>query len=164
MKAIQGRTGCVADSYNGELVDFLRKRTVNFMKKEGRRPRILVTTLDYDGDDQMIKVVATAYADLGFDVDIGPKVESPDEVARMAVENDVHIVGLAGLAGSKTRIAQLVEALKRKGGKDILVVIHGKIHPDDNYLIKAGVVGIFGPEISILDVAHQVLRALEKKS
>jgi len=163
METILGRMGCVSDSWNGELVDALRKRTAGFMKREGRRPRILVTTLDNGGDDRMIKVVATAYADLGFDVDIGPKIESPDEVARMAVENDVHIVGVAGLAGSKTRIAQLVEALQRKGGKDIPVVIQGKIHPDDDYPDKAGVVGIFGPEISILDVAHQVLRALEKK-
>jgi len=164
METILGRMGCVSDSWNGELVDALRKRTAGFMKREGRRPRILVTTLDNGGDDRMIKVVATAYADLGFDVDIGPKIESPDEVARMAVENDVHIVGVAGLAGSKTRIAQLVEALQRKGGKDIPVVIQGKIHPDDDYLDKAGVVGIFGPEISILEVAPQVLSALEKKS
>jgi methylmalonyl-CoA mutase len=164
METIQGSIGCVSDSWNGEFVDALRKRTANFMEKEGRRPRILVTTLDHDGDDRMIKVVAAAYADLGFDVDIGPKIESPDEVARMAVENDVHIVGLAGLAaGSKTRIAQLAEALNRRGGKDILVVVQGKIYPDDDYPDKAGVVGIFGPEISILDVAHQVLRALEKK-
>ena len=164
MEAIQGRPGCVSDSWNGELVDFLRKRTVNFMKKEGRRPRILVTTLDHDGDDRVIRGVATVYADLGFDVDIGPKIESPDELARMAVENDVHMVVLAGLAaGSKIRMAQLIEALKKKGGQDIPVVVQGKIYPDDDYPDKSSRGGIWGPERSILDGACQVLRALEKK-
>jgi methylmalonyl-CoA mutase len=164
MKTIHGSIGCVTDSWNGELGDALRKRTAGFMKKEGRRPRILVTTLDDDGDDRVIRGIATVYADLGFDVDIGPKIESPDELARMAVENDVHVVVLAGLAAdSKMRMAQLIEALKIKGGQDIPVVVQDKIYPDDDYPDKSSRGGIWGPERSILERACQVLRALEKK-
>jgi methylmalonyl-CoA mutase len=135
------------------------------MEKEGRRPRILMAKMGQDGHDRGVKVVATAYADLGFDVDISPMFQTPDEAAKMAVENDVHVVGASSLAaGHKTLVPQLVKALKAAGGEEILVVVGGVIPPADyDFLQKAGAVGVFGPGTPITESANKVLNALEAR-
>ncbi|NNL41948.1 MAG: methylmalonyl-CoA mutase, partial [Desulfobacterales bacterium] len=126
-------TQCISGVYAAEFGDSeifasVRKRTDNFLEKEGRRPRILVTKMGQDGHDRGIKVIATAFADLGFDVDISPMFQTPEEAAKMAVENDVHVVGASSLAaGHKTLIPQLIENLKKEGGDDIKVVVGGVI-------------------------------------
>ena len=162
-------TQCISGVYaaeygDNEIIDALRKRTDEFQSKEGRRPRILVTKMGQDGHDRGIKVIATGFADLGFDVDISPMFQTPEEAARMAVENDVHVVGVSSLAaGHKTLVPQLVNALKQEGGDDILVVVGGIIPPADyDFLHAAGAVGIFGPGTPVTDSANQVLNALEK--
>nr|WP_320016894.1 methylmalonyl-CoA mutase [uncultured Desulfobacter sp.] len=174
MEKIFGRytatTHCISGVYaeecgDSECIDLLRKRTNEFLKRRGRRPRMLVTKMGQNGHDRGIKVVATAFADLGFDVDISPLFQTPEESAKMAVENDVHIVGVSSLAaGHKTLVPQLIEALKEKNAEDILVVVGGIIPPQDhNFLYEKGVVRIFGPGTSIIDSANQVLNALEEK-
>ncbi len=162
-------TQCISGVYaaeysDSEVFESLKKRIADFAAREGRRPRILVTKMGQDGHDRGIKVVASAYADLGFDVDISPMFQTPEEAARMAVENDVHIVGASSLAaGHKTLVPALIAALKKQGGQDILVVAGGVIPPKDyGELYQAGVVGIFGPGTAITDSANQVLNALEK--
>ena len=135
------------------------------MEKEGRRPRILVTKMGQDGHDRGIKVVATAYADFGFDVDISPMFQTPGEAADMAVENDVHAVGVSSLAaGHKILVPQLIDALKKRGAVDIMVFVGGVIPPGDyDFLYNAGVKGIFGPGTVITESANKTLNALEKK-
>jgi methylmalonyl-CoA mutase len=142
----------------------LRKRTESFQEREGRRPRILVAKMGQDGHDRGMKVIASGFADLGFDVDVGPLFQTPEETARMAVENDVHVVGASSLvAGHKTLIPQLIRALRKQGGEDILVVVGGIIPMADyDFLYGKGVIGIFGPGTPLLESADQVLRALEK--
>jgi methylmalonyl-CoA mutase len=136
-----------------------------FMEKEGRRPRILLTKMGQDGHDRGIKVVATAFADLGFDVDISPMFQTPEEAAKMAVENDVHLVGASSLAaGHKALVPQLIEALKAAGGDDIQVIVGGVIPPGDyDFLYQAGAVGVFGPGTAITDSANKVLNALDSR-
>jgi len=162
-------TQCISGVYAAEFGDSeifasVRKRTDNFLEQEGRRPRILVTKMGQDGHDRGIKVIATAFADLGFDVDISPMFQTPEEAAKMAVENDVHVVGASSLAaGHKTLIPQLIENLKKEGGDDIKVVVGGVIPPADyKFLYDAGVVGVFGPGTVITDSANKVLNALEQ--
>jgi methylmalonyl-CoA mutase len=175
MEKVFGRftatTQCISGAYaaeygDSELFASVRKRTDAFEKKEGRRPRILLTKMGQDGHDRGIKVIATAYADLGFDVDISPMFQTPEEAARMAVENDVHVVGASSLAaGHKTLIPQLVEELKKQGGEDILTVVGGVIPPGDyDYLYKAGVVGVFGPGTVVIESANKILNELEKRN
>lgn len=165
-------TRCLSGVYasefgDSEMIDAVRKRTDKFLEKEGRRPRILVTKMGQDGHDRGVKIIATAYSDLGFDVDISPMFQTPAEAARMAVENDVHIVGVSSLAAShKILVPALIEALKKEDGEDILVVIGGVIPPKDyDFLYNAGavVVGIFGPGTPIIDSANKILDALEQK-
>jgi len=163
-------TQCISGVYaaeygDSEIIDSLRKRTAEFEEKEGRRPRILVTKMGQDGHDRGIKVIATAFADLGFDVDISPMFQTPQEAARMAVENDVHLVGVSSLAaGHKTLVPELIAALHKEDGGDILVVAGGIIPPADyEVLYSAGVVGIYGPGTPVTESANQVLDALEKK-
>ena len=159
-------SGAYSSEYGGsEVIDSIRKRTDDFFEKEGRRPRMLVTKMGQDGHDRGIKVIATAYADLGFDVDISPMFQTPEEAAQMAVENDVHVVGSSSLAaGHKTLVPQLIKALKEKGGEDILVVVGGVIPPKDyDFLYDSGAVAIFGPGTAVTDSANQVLNALEQK-
>ena len=156
-------SGVFASEYgDSQIIASIRKRTDEFLEKEGRRPRILVTKMGQDGHDRGMKVVATAFADLGFDVDIGPMFQTPLEAARMAAENDVHVVGVSSLAaGHKILVPQLIEALKAEGGGDILVVVGGIIPPADyEFLYGKGVVGIFGPGTVITDSANKVLNAL----
>ena len=164
-------TQCISGVYaaefgDSEVIKSIRKRTDEFMEKEGRRPRILMTKMGQDGHDRGIKVVATAFADLGFDVDISPMFQTPEEAARMAVENDVHVVGASSLAaGHKTLVPELIECLKKEGGEDILVVVGGVIPPGDYQLLfDQGVVAVFGPGTPITHSANMVLNALEKRS
>ena len=162
-------TQCISGVYaaefgDDEIIDSLRKRTEQFQEKEGRRPRILVTKMGQDGHDRGIKVIATGFADLGFDVDISPLFQTPQEVAKMAVENDVHIVGVSSqVAAHKTLVPGLLEALKSEGGDDILVVVGGIIPPGDyDFLYDAGAAGVFGPGTPVTQSANQVLNTLEK--
>ncbi len=161
-------TQCISGVYaaeyqDSEVINAIRKRTDAFFEKQGRRPRMLVTKMGQDGHDRGIKVVATAYADLGFDVDISPMFQTPAEAARMAIENDVHLVGVSTLAaGHKLLVPQLIEALKKEGGEDIKVIVGGVIPPGDyDFLYKAGVVGIFGPGTAITESVNQVMDVLE---
>jgi methylmalonyl-CoA mutase len=162
-------TQCISGVYaaeygKDEIIDAVLKRTEQFQEKEGRRPRILVTKMGQDGHDRGIKVIATGFADLGFDVDISPLFQTPGEVAKMAIENDVHVVGVSSqVAAHKTLVPQLVEALKSEGGEDILVVVGGIIPPADyDFLYDAGAAGVFGPGTPVTESANQVLNALEK--
>ena len=172
MEKVFGRfvatTQCISGVYASEyadnaIIETIRKRTANFMEKEGRRPRILLTKMGQDGHDRGIKVVATAFADLGFDVDISPMFQTPEEAAKMAVENDVHLVGASSLAaGHKALVPQLINALKEAGGEDIKVIVGGVIPPGDyDFLYQAGAVGVFGPGTAITESANKVLNTLE---
>ncbi|MET1028138.1 MAG: methylmalonyl-CoA mutase family protein, partial [Dongiaceae bacterium] len=137
----------------------IQKEIQEFATAEGRRPRLLVVKLGQDGHDRGAKIIATAFADLGFDVDIGPLFQTPEEAARQAIENDVHVVGVSSqAAGHKTLVPQLVEALKAAGAADILVVCGGVIPAQDyDYLKKAGVAAIFGPGTNIPKAAADIL-------
>jgi methylmalonyl-CoA mutase len=141
-----------------------RKLTDDFAKSEGRRPRILVAKMGQDGHDRGAKVIATAFADLGFDVDLGPLFQTPEEVARMAVENDVHVLGVSTLAGGHmTLVPEVIQELKRLGRQDILVVVGGVIPPQDfEALRKAGAAGVFGPGTRIPVSAQEILHALQE--
>jgi methylmalonyl-CoA mutase len=133
-----------------------------FAAEEGRRPRIMIAKLGQDGHDRGAKVVATAFADLGFDVDVGPLFQTPEEAARQAVENDVHAIGVSTLAaGHKTLVPQLVKALRDQGANEIVVFVGGVIPAQDyDELYKAGAAGIFGPGTPIPKCAHEVLAAI----
>ncbi|PWA07205.1 methylmalonyl-CoA mutase [Flavobacterium psychrotolerans] len=133
-----------------------------FAKKEGRRPRIMIAKMGQDGHDRGAKVVATGYADVGFDVDIGPLFQTPAEAAKQAVENDVHILGVSSLAaGHKTLVPQVIEELKKYGRQDIMVVVGGVIPPQDyQFLFDAGAVAVFGPGTKISDAAIKILEIL----
>lgn len=133
-----------------------------FAKKEGRRPRIMIAKMGQDGHDRGAKVVATGYADLGFDVDIGPLFQTPAEAAKQAVENDVHILGVSSLAaGHKTLVPQVIEELKKYGREDIMVVVGGVIPAQDyQFLFDSGAVGVFGPGTKISEAAIKILNIL----
>ncbi len=134
----------------------------SFAELEGRRPRIMVAKMGQDGHDRGEKVVATGFADIGFDVDVGPLFQTPEETARQAVENDVHIVGVSSLAaGHKTLVPQLIEEMKKLGREDIMVIVGGVIPPQDyDFLYKAGTVAIFGPGTVISDAGTRLLEIL----
>lgn len=146
-------------------IDQVRRLTDDFSSKHGRRPRILIAKMGQDGHDRGAKVVATAYADLGFDVDIGPLFQQPDEAARMAVENDVHVVGISSLAGGhKTLLVQLTEELKKAGRDDIMVVVGGVIPSQDyDFLRENGADAVFGPGTFIPDAATEILAQLNRR-
>ncbi len=161
-------TQCISGVYaaefgDSEIIASLRKRTEDFAAKQGRRPRILMTKMGQDGHDRGIKVVATALADLGFDVDISPMFQTPEEAAKMAIENDVHMVGASSLAaGHKTLVPALIEELKKLGGADVLVFAGGVIPPKDyGFLEESGVAAVFGPGTPIPESANRMLNALE---
>jgi methylmalonyl-CoA mutase len=139
-----------------------QEMTDQFAELEGRRPRIMIAKMGQDGHDRGAKVIATSFADLGFDVDIGSLFQTPAEVARQAAENDVHIVGISSLAaGHKTLVPQLIEELKKIGREDILVIVGGVIPPKDyQFLYDAGVVGIFGPGTVISIAAQSIISKL----
>ena len=133
-----------------------------FAEQDGRRPRIMIAKMGQDGHDRGAKVVATGYADVGFDVDIGPLFQTPEEAAKQAVENDVHILGVSSLAaGHKTLVPQVIEALKSYGRDDIMVIVGGVIPKQDyQYLFDAGAVAVFGPGTKISDAAIKILEIL----
>jgi methylmalonyl-CoA mutase len=159
----------VSGVYGGQYRDDEGFRRVQreievFAREEGRRPRMLVAKLGQDGHDRGAKIIATAFADIGFDVDIGPLFQTPDEAARQAVENDVHIVGVSThAAGHKTLVPALIQALKREGAADILVVCGGVIPPKDYVFLKqAGVSAIYGPGTNIPAAAAEILSLIRK--
>jgi methylmalonyl-CoA mutase len=163
---IQSISGVYGSVYAGDE-DFakIKQAVADFAREEGRRPRILVVKLGQDGHDRGAKVIATAFADIGFDVDVGPLFQTPEEAARHAVENDVHVVGVSSqAAGHKTLVPQLVAALGAQGAKDILVVCGGVIPPQDHdFLRQAGVAAIFGPGTNIPLAAGEVLQLVRQK-
>jgi methylmalonyl-CoA mutase len=175
MEAVFGRfvatTRCISGAYSSEfkgdntIISAIKNRTNMFLEKQGRRPRLMVTKMGQDGHDRGFKVIASAYADLGFDVDISPMFQTPEEAAKMAIENDVHVIGASSLAaGHKSLIPALIEELKKIGGKDIIVVAGGVIPPADyDFLYKAGVKAIFGPGTPIPVSADKTLSLLEEK-
>ena len=154
----------VYSSESMEDKDFIKARalTNQFAKLAGRRPRIMVAKMGQDGHDRGAKVIATSFADIGFDVDIGPLFQTPEEAAKQAVENDVHILGVSSLAaGHKTLVPQVIEALKNLDREDIMVIAGGVIPQQDyDYLFKAGVVGVFGPGTKISKAAIEIVDIL----
>jgi methylmalonyl-CoA mutase len=148
-----------------EDVKRARAMTDEFAEGEGRRPRILVAKVGQDGHDRGQKVIATAFADLGFDVDIGPMFTTPEETARQAVENDVHVVGVSSLAaGHLTLVPLLKQELEKLGRGDILIVVGGVIPPQDHDALReAGASFIFGPGTNIPEAAIGVIRELNQR-
>jgi methylmalonyl-CoA mutase len=174
MEAVFGRhsatvrtlEGVYGKGYEGDAgFEAVQADIAAFAAEEGRRPRMLVVKMGQDGHDRGAKVIATAFADLGFDVDVGPLFQTPAEAARDAVENDVHIVGVSSqAAGHKTLVPQLIEALHEAGADDVLVVCGGVIPPGDiPFLEQAGVAAVFGPGTNIPDAATQVLTLLRAR-
>jgi len=163
---IRSISGVYSSEFSGKNeIEEVRKMTDEFAEKEGRRPRILVAKMGQDGHDRGAKVISTAFADLGFDVDIGPLFQTPDETARQAVENDVHIVGVSSLAaGHKTLIPELAMELKKLGREDIMIVVGGVIPPQDyQFLYDNGASFIFGPGTVIPVAAKKVLEMMMGK-
>ena len=163
-KAIIRTISGVYSSETKKDADFQRAcdLTAEFAKKEGRQPRIMIAKMGQDGHDRGAKVVATGYADCGFDVDMGPLFQTPAEAARQAVENDVHVMGVSSLAaGHKTLVPQVIEELKKLGREDIIVIAGGVIPAQDyDFLYKAGVAAVFGPGTSVTKAACQILEIL----
>lgn len=160
---IQSFTGVYAKEIkNDQSFKKARELADEFAKLEGRRPRIMIAKMGQDGHDRGAKVVATGYADLGFDVDIGPLFQTPEEAAKQAVENDVHILGVSSLAaGHKTLVPQVLEELKKYGREDIMVIVGGVIPKQDyQYLFDAGAAAVFGPGTKISDTAIRILEIL----
>ncbi len=149
---------------NDESFEKAKQLADAFAKKEGRRPRIMIAKMGQDGHDRGAKVVATGYADVGFDVDIGPLFQTPAEAAKQAVENDVHILGVSSLAaGHKTLVPQVIEELKKYGREDIMVIVGGVIPAQDyQFLFDAGAVAVFGPGTKISEAAISILEVLLK--
>ena len=147
---------------NDESFEKAKQLADEFAKLEGRRPRIMIAKMGQDGHDRGAKVVATGYADVGFDVDIGPLFQTPAEAAKQAVENDVHILGVSSLAaGHKTLVPQVIEELKKYGREDIMVIVGGVIPAQDyEYLFDCGAVAVFGPGTKISDAAIKILEIL----
>ncbi|MFN5508668.1 MAG: methylmalonyl-CoA mutase family protein, partial [Burkholderiales bacterium] len=158
-------TGVYAAAYDSaEGWDQLKKEINEFANAKGRRPRVMISKLGQDGHDRGAKVVATAFADLGFDVDMGPLFQTPEECARQAIENDVHAVGVSTLAaGHKTLVPAIIEELKKQGADDIIVFVGGVIPRQDyDFLYEAGVKGIYGPGTPIPASAKDVLEQIKK--
>ncbi|MDX9948198.1 MAG: methylmalonyl-CoA mutase [Bacteroidales bacterium] len=156
-------SGAYSSEYkSGKEFDEARAMAAGFAAKEGRQPRIMIAKIGQDGHDRGAKVVSTGYADIGFDVDIGPLFQTPAEAARQAVENDVHVLGISSLAaGHKTLIPQVIDELKKMGREDILVIAGGVIPPQDyKFLYDAGVAAVFGPGTSVARAAKQILEIL----
>jgi len=171
LEAVFGRYKAQIKSFSGvyskEIKDdksFAKAKALadQFAEQDGRRPRIMIAKMGQDGHDRGAKVVATGYADVGFDVDIGPLFQTPQEAAKQAVENDVHILGVSSLAaGHKTLVPQVIEALKNYGREDIMVIVGGVIPKQDyQYLFDAGAVAVFGPGTKISEAAIKILEIL----
>lgn len=151
-----------SESADDESYGKARMLCQDFARREGRQPRIMIAKMGQDGHDRGAKVVSTGYADIGFDVDIGPLFQTPAEAARQAVENDVHVLGVSSLAGGhKTLVPQVIEELRNMGREDIMVIVGGVIPAQDyDFLYKSGVVGIFGPGTSVSAAARKILEVL----
>jgi methylmalonyl-CoA mutase len=165
----QAKIRSISGVYSKEIMndpDFTLAKDLleQFIELEGRRPRIMIAKMGQDGHDRGAKVIASSFADIGFDVDIGPLFQTPQEAAKQAIENDVHIVGVSSLAaGHKTLVPAVIEALQEQGRNDIMVVAGGVIPQQDyDYLFKAGVFGIYGPGTKIALAAQEILRLLIK--
>ncbi len=174
MEQVFGRHRAVIRSISGvyggayaddEEFQRIRKEVDEFAAAEGRRPRILVAKLGQDGHDRGAKVIATAFADLGFDVDIGPLFQTPEEAARDAIENDVHVVGVSSqAAGHKTLVPQLVEQLRAQGAREVVVVVGGVVPVGDYEFLKAnGVSAVFGPGSNIPRAAAEILALVRER-
>ncbi|MFO8235562.1 MAG: methylmalonyl-CoA mutase [Bacteroidales bacterium] len=151
-----------SESKNDDKYQKAKDLVKKFADKEGRQPRIMIAKMGQDGHDRGAKVVSTGYADLGFDVDIGPLFQTPEEAARQAVENDVHILGVSSLAaGHKTLVPQVIKELKKLGREDIMIIVGGVIPSQDyQFLYEQGVVGVFGPGTPIPDAAIEILNIM----
>ena len=163
--ATQSVIGIYGGQYQGdEGFARIQCEIATFAREEGRRPRMLVVKLGQDGHDRGARVIASAFADIGFDVDIGPLFQTPEEASRQAVENDVHIVGVSSQAAAhKTLVPALIEALKAEGAGDILVVCGGVIPPRDyDFLKNSGVSAIFGPGTNIPAAAAEIVSLIRK--
>lgn len=162
---IRSVSGVYSSSYGvgDDIADMIRM-TDEFLENEGRRPRVLMAKMGQDGHDRGVKVVSTAFADLGFDVDIGPLFQTPAETARQAVENDVHVVGMSSLAaGHKTLLPQLIDELKKLGREDIIVIVGGVVPQQDyEYLYEQGAKAIFGPGTVIPEAAKSLMKEIYK--
>jgi len=164
-RSISGVYGAAYE--NDEEFQAIWKDVDAFAKTEGRRPRMLVSKLGQDGHDRGAKVIATGFADIGFDVDIGPLFQTPEEAVREAIENDVHVIGISSqAAGHKTLVPQVINGLKEAGASDIIVICGGVIPPQDyDMLYEAGVAAIYGPGTNIVEAAKEVLEKItERKS
>ena len=163
---IRSISGVYAGEWEGDAgLERIRGEIASFAEEEGRRPRLMVVKMGQDGHDRGAKVIATAFADLGFDVDIGPLFQTPAEAARAAIENDVHVIGVSSqAAGHKTLVPQLIEELARQGGSEVLVVVGGVIPAQDyDFLKKAGVAAIYGPGTNIPAAAAEILSILRQR-
>ena len=161
---IQSISGVYAKAFpDQQEISAVRNEIKEFAEKAGRRPRIMVAKIGQDGHDRGAKVIATAFADMGFDVDIAPLFQTPEEVVKQAIENDVHVIGISSLAaGHKTLIEQLMKVLREENSEDIAVVAGGVIPPQDyDFLKSLGVSCIFGPGTPIPDAAREVLLSLK---
>jgi methylmalonyl-CoA mutase len=163
---IRSIAGVYGAAYEGdEEFERVRSAVNELAEHEGRRPRLLVVKLGQDGHDRGAKVIATAFADLGFDVDVGPLFQTPEEAARDAIENDVHVVGVSSqAAGHKTLVPELIAQLRKQGADDILVVVGGVIPAQDyDELRDAGVAAVFGPGTNIPQAAAQIVDLLARR-
>ena len=174
IEVVSGRHKAIIRSISGvysanfsdeEQITEVKNMTDEFLENEGRRPRILVAKMGQDGHDRGAKVIATGYADLGFDVDISPLFMTPEETAQMAVENDVHCIGVSSLAaGHKTLVPALVAELKKLGREDIIIIVGGVIPAQDyEFLYEAGAVAIFGPGTVIPVSAIKIIEEIYKR-
>ncbi|MGA9432901.1 MAG: methylmalonyl-CoA mutase family protein, partial [Roseobacter sp.] len=162
VKTLAGVYGAAYEGDEGFAA--IQKSVEDFAETEGRRPRMLVVKMGQDGHDRGAKVIATAFADIGFDVDVGPLFQTPAEAAQDAVDNDVHVIGISSqAAGHKTLAPQLVQALKEAGAEDILVICGGVIPQQDyQFLYDAGVKAIFGPGTNIPKAAQDILKLISQ--
>jgi len=162
---IRSISGVYGSAYEGDEGFMKIKQDIEkFVEAEGRRPRMLVVKMGQDGHDRGAKVIATAFADIGFDVDVGPLFQTPEEAANQAIEADVHVIGVSSqAAGHKTLVPQLIDALKAEGAGDILIVCGGVIPPNDyDFLMKAGVAAVYGPGTNIPHAASEILALITK--
>src|SRR4029079_11195299 len=164
---IRSISGVYAGEWEGdEGLARIRTDIAAFAEEEGRRPRLMVVKMGQGGHDRGAKVIATAFADLGFDVDIGPLFQTPQEAARAAIENDVHVIGVSSqAAGHKTLVPQLIDELAKQGGSEVMVVVGGVIPAQDyEFLKKAGVAAIYGPGTNIPAAAAEILAFLRQRN
>jgi methylmalonyl-CoA mutase len=163
---IRSISGVYGSAYQGdEGFERIKQTVEGFAREEGRRPRMLVVKMGQDGHDRGAKVIATAFADIGFDVDVGPLFQTPEEAARQAVENDVHVIGVSSqAAGHKTLVPGLLAALREQGADDIIVICGGVIPPQHyDTLMQQGVSAIYGPGTNIPHAAHEIIEMIERQ-